>query len=257
MGGKNAADRRRRRRPRPGRARQRRLGVRLRRPEVLGRQPAHRGRRRRTTQVVERLVAATRELVVGPARRPETQVGPVIDADAHKRILRHARATRRRQGRVLVQHADVPPTAGTSCRPPWSSSTTRTHRSPATSSSARCSRVLRAADIDEAIALANDTDYALTAGVLLAARRRPSAPPPAELRAGNVYVNRHDHRRGRRTPAVRWLRPVGRRARRPAAPTTCCSSSTRGSSPRTRCGRASRPTCEVRGHHDETARAAR
>ena len=63
-------------------------------------------------QVVERLVAATHELVVGPARRPGTQVGPVIDEDAHKRILRMledvpaagpgARPARRRAaGRVL------------------------------------------------------------------------------------------------------------------------------------------------------------
>ena len=50
--------------------------------------------------------------------------------------------------------------------------------------------VLRAADIDEAIALANGTDYALTAGIY---SRSPAAiaRAAAELRAGNVYVNRH------------------------------------------------------------------
>jgi RHH-type proline utilization regulon transcriptional repressor/proline dehydrogenase/delta 1-pyrroline-5-carboxylate dehydrogenase len=49
--------------------------------------------------------------------------------------------------------------------------------------------VFPARDLDEALALANDTDYALTAGILSrspATIRRASA----ELRAGNVYVNR-------------------------------------------------------------------
>ena len=49
--------------------------------------------------------------------------------------------------------------------------------------------MLRAGDFDEAIALANDTDYALTAGVF---SRSPAHIRLAaeELRAGNVYVNR-------------------------------------------------------------------
>jgi RHH-type proline utilization regulon transcriptional repressor/proline dehydrogenase/delta 1-pyrroline-5-carboxylate dehydrogenase len=49
--------------------------------------------------------------------------------------------------------------------------------------------MLRARDFDHAIALANDTDYALTAGVF---SRTPSriAHATGTLRAGNVYVNR-------------------------------------------------------------------
>jgi RHH-type transcriptional regulator, proline utilization regulon repressor / proline dehydrogenase / delta 1-pyrroline-5-carboxylate dehydrogenase len=50
--------------------------------------------------------------------------------------------------------------------------------------------VLRARDIDEAIELANRSAYALTAGIY---SRSPAAiaRAAAELRAGNVYVNRH------------------------------------------------------------------
>jgi RHH-type proline utilization regulon transcriptional repressor/proline dehydrogenase/delta 1-pyrroline-5-carboxylate dehydrogenase len=49
--------------------------------------------------------------------------------------------------------------------------------------------VFRVADLDEAVALANATDYALTAGVHT---RSPGTARrlAAELRAGNVYVNR-------------------------------------------------------------------
>src|SRR5207249_10008585 len=49
--------------------------------------------------------------------------------------------------------------------------------------------VLRAADFGDALRIANDSDYALTAGVF---SRSPSDIRRAgrELRAGNVYVNR-------------------------------------------------------------------
>jgi len=49
--------------------------------------------------------------------------------------------------------------------------------------------VFAARDLDHAIALANDTDFALTAGIV---SRSPTAiaHATAELRAGNVYVNR-------------------------------------------------------------------
>lgn len=49
--------------------------------------------------------------------------------------------------------------------------------------------ILRARDFDHALALANDTEYALTAGVF---SRTPSHVDAAarRLRAGNVYVNR-------------------------------------------------------------------
>jgi len=49
--------------------------------------------------------------------------------------------------------------------------------------------VLRADDFDHALALANDTDYALTGGLFsrLPSHIRRTAD---ELRAGNVYVNR-------------------------------------------------------------------
>jgi RHH-type proline utilization regulon transcriptional repressor/proline dehydrogenase/delta 1-pyrroline-5-carboxylate dehydrogenase len=50
--------------------------------------------------------------------------------------------------------------------------------------------VVRADDFDHAIALANDSDYALTAGCF---SRSPAhlRRAAAELRAGNVYLNRH------------------------------------------------------------------
>ncbi len=137
--------------------------------------------------VVPRLVAATAELVVGPAAEMGTQVGPVIDADAHAR-LQAVVAGAHRYGTVALARTDVPdhgwyvgPTVVTDVDPS-SPLAQDEHFGPVLS-------VLRAADLDEALALANDTPYALTAGVC---SRTPSTVERcvAELRAGNVYVNR-------------------------------------------------------------------
>jgi RHH-type proline utilization regulon transcriptional repressor/proline dehydrogenase/delta 1-pyrroline-5-carboxylate dehydrogenase len=138
-------------------------------------------------QVVERLVAATRELVVGPARRPQTQVGPVIDEDAHKRILSTLEDAPR-HGKVLVQHPDVPdkgyfvPPTVVAVDDPDVPLARDEVFGPVLA-------VLRAPDMEAAITLANRSDYALTAGVY---SRSPAAIAAAaqRLRAGNVYVNR-------------------------------------------------------------------
>jgi RHH-type proline utilization regulon transcriptional repressor/proline dehydrogenase/delta 1-pyrroline-5-carboxylate dehydrogenase len=137
--------------------------------------------------VVPRLVAVASELVVGPAADMGTQVGPVIDADAHTR-LRGVVASAGDHGTVALARTDVPdhgfyvgPTVVTDVDPA-SSLARDEHFGPVLS-------VLRARDLDEALALANDTPFALTAGVC---SRSPSTIERcvAELRAGNVYVNR-------------------------------------------------------------------
>lgn len=137
--------------------------------------------------VVPRLVAATAELVVGPAAEMGTQVGPVIDAEAHDRLL-GVIASASDHGTVALARTDVPthgyyvgPTVVTDVDPA-SPLARDEHFGPVLA-------VLRATDLDHALALAADTPYALTAGVC---SRSPSTVERclAELRAGNVYVNR-------------------------------------------------------------------
>jgi len=139
-------------------------------------------------EIVDRVVGAARELVVGHPRRPEVQVGPVIDEDAHKRILRTLDGAAD-QGKVLLGHGEVPdegyfvpPTVVAVDDPDVPIARDEIFGPVLT--------VLRAADMDEALALANRSEYALTAGIY---SRSPSAiaRAAAELRAGNVYVNRH------------------------------------------------------------------
>jgi len=139
-------------------------------------------------QLVERVVGATRELVVGHPSRPEVQVGPVIDEEEHKRVLRWIDEAPQ-QGRILGQHADVPedgyfvaPTVVAVDDPDAPIAREEIFGPVLT--------VLRADDLDAAIEIANRSEYALTAGIF---SRSPAniARAAAELRAGNVYINRH------------------------------------------------------------------
>jgi RHH-type proline utilization regulon transcriptional repressor/proline dehydrogenase/delta 1-pyrroline-5-carboxylate dehydrogenase len=136
---------------------------------------------------LERFVESTRALSIGLPRQMGTEIGPVIDEDAVKRI-RNWQERANDYGRVLLQREDVPdkgyfvgPTIvdGVAVDSPLA---TEEIFGPVVA-------VLRARDFDHAIEIANTSDYALTAGVI---SRSPShiAQAAAELEAGNIYVNR-------------------------------------------------------------------
>jgi RHH-type transcriptional regulator, proline utilization regulon repressor / proline dehydrogenase / delta 1-pyrroline-5-carboxylate dehydrogenase len=137
--------------------------------------------------LVDRLIGATSVLRIGHPRAMGTDVGPLIDAEAQAKVAGYVDLARQ-EGRLVLHRADVPeegffvgPTIVTDLAP-GSRVATEEIFGPVLS-------VLRASDMDEAIALANSTDYALTAGILSrspAAIRRASV----ELQAGNIYVNR-------------------------------------------------------------------
>ena len=146
--------------------------------------------------------------------------GPLIDADAYERVRRyqslaHEEGRRRRRARRHARRRVVRRAHG------------RRHRRPAGSRIATDEifgpvlTMLRATDFDHALALANDTDYALTAGLF---SRSPSRIAHAtRLAPGGERVREPGHHgRARRTPAVRRLRALrrrlqGGRARLPAA----------------------------------------
>jgi RHH-type proline utilization regulon transcriptional repressor/proline dehydrogenase/delta 1-pyrroline-5-carboxylate dehydrogenase len=138
--------------------------------------------------VVERLVGCSRELLLGHPATPGVQVGPVIDVDAHERVRGYIERAPS-QGRVLLQRDDVPDTGWfvgptiVAVDDPRAPLATEEIFGPVLT-------VLRARDFDHALELANGTDYALTAGLF---SRSPVhlRRAAAELRAGNVYLNRH------------------------------------------------------------------
>ena len=133
-----------------------------------------------------RLLAAAAAIPAGDPAQPGTVIGPVIDADARNKILSlidrgRKEATLAWQGPVPAEGYFVPPTIFTNVK--------------STATIAReeifgpVLAVIRVKDLDEALAVANATDYALTGGLF---SRSPAALARAEqeLMCGNVYLNR-------------------------------------------------------------------
>jgi RHH-type transcriptional regulator, proline utilization regulon repressor / proline dehydrogenase / delta 1-pyrroline-5-carboxylate dehydrogenase len=139
-------------------------------------------------QFVERLVAATASLRIGPAELPGNIIGPVIDRASQHRILAMIEAGRQEatlawQGQVPDQEQAcyVPPSIFTGV-PPDSRLFREEIFGPVLS-------ITRAGDFEEALRLANDCAFALTGGLY---SRSPThiERAKAEFACGNLYINR-------------------------------------------------------------------
>jgi len=138
-------------------------------------------------RVMHRLLAAAASLRVGNPEQPGITVGPVVDETAYHRIQEiiekgKTEATLAFQATNIPDKGYfIPPTIFTDVKPEMTLSQCEIF-GPVLS-------VLKARDLDDAIRIANDTDYALTAGFF---SRSPAniERVKAELVAGNVYVNR-------------------------------------------------------------------
>ncbi|HQU08565.1 MAG TPA: proline dehydrogenase family protein [Opitutales bacterium] len=135
---------------------------------------------------IERLIERMRSLKVSFAEDPACIIGPVIDADAQKRILETIEASKpfaqlSYQSPTPTEGYFVPPTLFTDVEP--------------TSSLAReeifgpVLSVFKVKTLDDALRLANDSPYGLTGGMF---SRNPASLKRAhrELQVGNVYLNR-------------------------------------------------------------------
>jgi RHH-type proline utilization regulon transcriptional repressor/proline dehydrogenase/delta 1-pyrroline-5-carboxylate dehydrogenase len=137
-------------------------------------------------RVVKRLVEAAASLRVGNPEIPGIMVGPVIDEAAYRRQLEIIEAGKNEatlafQGTVPPEGFFVPPTIFTGVTPEMRLAREEIF-GPVLS-------VMKVRDLDEAIRVANDTDYALTGGFF---SRSPAniERVKTELVAGNVYINR-------------------------------------------------------------------
>jgi RHH-type transcriptional regulator, proline utilization regulon repressor / proline dehydrogenase / delta 1-pyrroline-5-carboxylate dehydrogenase len=138
-------------------------------------------------RVMERLIPAAASLRVGNPEEPGTMVGPVIDEAAYRRILDYievgkSEATLAYQAKDLPpQGYFIPPTIFTDVKPNMRIAREEIF-GPVLS-------VLKVHDLDEALEVANGTDYALTGGFF---SRSPAniERVKAQLEAGNVYINR-------------------------------------------------------------------
>lgn len=139
---------------------------------------------------VHRLAQAVSSLVVAPAEDPSSNVGAVIDQDARDKIMSYVELGRQ-EGRALVA-VDPGPLAqqGFFVGPHVFVDVKPDARIAQEEIFGPVLSVIRCKDLDEAIRIANGTDYALTGGMF---SRSPQALDRArrELQMGNVYLNRN------------------------------------------------------------------
>jgi RHH-type transcriptional regulator, proline utilization regulon repressor / proline dehydrogenase / delta 1-pyrroline-5-carboxylate dehydrogenase len=138
-------------------------------------------------RVLERLIEASRDLRVGPPEEPGTVLGPVIDKAAYDRILGYIELGKK-EGKLAFQ-GQTPPGEGYFVPPVIFTDVSPDARIAQEEIFGPVLCVFKARDLNEALALANGAEYALTGGFF---SRSPGniERVKAELEAGNVYINR-------------------------------------------------------------------
>ncbi|MGF1587843.1 MAG: L-glutamate gamma-semialdehyde dehydrogenase [Pleurocapsa sp.] len=134
-----------------------------------------------------RLVEATKSLNVGAADDPSIQVGPVIDPKARDRILEYITQGKKESELALEMST---PDGGYYISPTIFSGVTSEATIAQEEIFGPVLAVIKADNFDQAISLANGTDYALTGGLY---SRTPSHIDQAsrEFEVGNLYINRN------------------------------------------------------------------
>ena len=138
-------------------------------------------------RVMERLIPAAASLRVGNPEEPGIMVGPVIDEAAYRRILDYIEIGKK-EATLAYQAKEVPP-RGYFVPPTIFTDVKPDMRIAREEIFGPVLSVLKVRDLDEAVEVANGTDYALTGGFL---SRSPAniERVKAQLEAGNVYINR-------------------------------------------------------------------
>lgn len=138
-------------------------------------------------KLIARLVEATGCLRIGDPSDPSVALGPLINKAAVERVRRYVEIGRREA--KLVFEMAAPETGGWFAGPvifrdvsPGSALAQEEIFGPVLS-------VIDAADLDEAIRIANDTPYALTGGLYSRSPERIAHVREA-FRVGNLYINR-------------------------------------------------------------------
>jgi RHH-type proline utilization regulon transcriptional repressor/proline dehydrogenase/delta 1-pyrroline-5-carboxylate dehydrogenase len=136
-----------------------------------------------------RLIEATRSLKLAPAEDPGSAVGPLIDADARRRVLEYVE--KGKQEARLAYAGDVGPLAeeGYYVGPHVFAEVAPTAVIAQEEIFGPVLAVIRARDLDDALAIANGTSYALTGGFFSRSPERIARVKRA-FDVGNLYINR-------------------------------------------------------------------
>jgi RHH-type proline utilization regulon transcriptional repressor/proline dehydrogenase/delta 1-pyrroline-5-carboxylate dehydrogenase len=139
------------------------------------------------SKLVERLKAATESLLLGPSEDPRSSMGAVIDAAAVRKIDAYAEIGKQ-EGNLLVERSYPNPTGHFTPLRIFTEIRTE-HRLAQEEIFGPILAILKVRDFDEALEVANSTQYALTGGLF---SRSPDniARARREFRVGNLYINR-------------------------------------------------------------------
>jgi aldehyde dehydrogenase (NAD+) len=139
-------------------------------------------------EFVARLTAAMQRLVVGDALDPATQIGPVVDEKQLASNLTYVDLAREEGAQVIGGERLNRETGGFFQAPALFVGTDNSMRINREEIFGPCGSVIKVADLEEAIAVANDTEFGLSAGIctqsLFAAREFKR-----RAQAGMVMVN--------------------------------------------------------------------
>jgi 1-pyrroline-5-carboxylate dehydrogenase len=136
---------------------------------------------------LEKLRQRIEQITVGPAERAENYMGPVINAQAKKSILQYIEVGKT-EGRLITGGAESAG-AGYFIQPTVIADVSPTARIAQEEIFGPVLTVIRAGNFDEALAIANNTDYGLT-GAVYARDRRKLEKASEEFFVGNLYLNR-------------------------------------------------------------------
>jgi 1-pyrroline-5-carboxylate dehydrogenase len=136
---------------------------------------------------LEKLRHRVEQIAVGPAERPENYMGPVINAKAKKSILQYIEVGKT-EGR-LVTGGGASAGTGHFIQPTVIADVSPRARIAQEEIFGPVLAVIRAGNFDEALAIANNTEYGLT-GAVYAKDRRKLEKATEEFFVGNLYLNR-------------------------------------------------------------------
>jgi 1-pyrroline-5-carboxylate dehydrogenase len=141
-------------------------------------------------ELLEKVLALTRTWNVGDTSLgPEIRVGPVVDAASLRKHLEYIEIGKREGRLVCGGEAIDNPAGGYFLQPTIFADVDAAARIAQEEIFGPVLAVIRAADFDEGLAVANDTEYGLTGGVY-SRRRDRLERARREFHVGNLYFNR-------------------------------------------------------------------
>src|SRR5437867_9255053 len=136
---------------------------------------------------VEKLVARTRQIKVGPTTDSRNYMGPVINENAFDKIMSYVQIGKK-EGRLVAGGEEVPG-EGYFIQPTIIADVDPKSRIAQEEIFGPVLAAIRARDLDDAIRIANDSEYGLT-GAIYCRDSQHISRAKEECHVGNLYVNR-------------------------------------------------------------------